>query len=112
MKKPFFLLALLISLVQTACFLSNDEEPEPLPACIADKVEAFKTETSALTILEVNTPDGKQYHFQHSCLDCGDDVFDANCTFICVTNVDGYEPGMVPCEQSFFESSRTEIWSE
>ncbi len=112
MKIHLFLFALLISFSQSSCFLSNCGETEPPTTCIDDKIEAFKTEPGADSIYEYDTPDGKQYLFQHACVDCGDYVYDTDCNVVCVTNFEGYDPGTVTCSQSFFDSPRTEIWKK
>lgn len=113
MKKHLFLsfpLLLAVPMLILSSCCKSDETVHS--ACINEKIEAFKTETSALSIYEIAAPDGKLYLFQHACSDCGDYTFNSDCEEICVTNVEGYDPGMVPCEQAVYDSSRTLIWKK
>ncbi|MCC6724957.1 MAG: hypothetical protein IT258_10640 [Saprospiraceae bacterium] len=107
MKKHLFLLAFLIPLLPSCC--KNEDSTTD---CIDLKIEAFKAEPGSSAIYEYDTPDGKQYLFEHGCIDCGDYVYDITCTAVCVTNLEGYDENVQFCSQSFYDSPRKEIWKK
>jgi hypothetical protein len=114
MKKRLFYSLVFISLTFIAYqSCSNcDDERVPPTACILDKIEAFKSESSAFAVFEIDAPDGKFYLFSHSAPDAGDFVYNAECEEVCITNVEGYDPGMIPCEPGVYGSPRTKIWQK
>jgi hypothetical protein len=113
MKKSRFYCFGLILLTAVSFTLSSccDEKAAP-SACIEDKITAFESESSAYAIYEIDAPGGKLYLFQHSTPDAGDLVYDSECQEVCITNVEGYDIGMIPCEQEVYNAPRSKIWQK
>lgn len=106
---PIILLPLALNLIIFSGCCKDKATPS---SCIQDKIEAFKFEPSANAVFEIDSPDVKLYLFTHSAPDAGDFVYNSECEEICVTNVEGYDPGMIPCETAVYDSPRTKIWEK
>ena len=114
MKKRLFYSLILPSLTFIAyqsCTNCDDEDVPP-SACIQDKIEAFKSESSAHAVFEIDSPDGKLYLFGKTCVDCGNYMYNSNCDEICVTNLEGYDIGVIPCDPAVLVSPRKKIWEK
>jgi hypothetical protein len=114
MKNSTLLLALLLMIGLYAC------KPEVVicygpetPTCIEEKILEWKTNAypgSAIYI--VDAPSGTAWHFVRGCIDCGDYFYNENCEKICVTNLEGFDPGTTECGQEMFDAPRELYWEQ
>ncbi len=84
---------------------------EGLPPCLQAKIEAFKQESGAESIIKILKPGGPLYWFVDSYGDGVEDVVDENCTLICIADCECVGT-FVQCDDTQLNFPLETIWKK
>ena len=105
--KQFLLLALWAMLFSSC---DKSEHASPFTACIQERIDDFKLDLSAHSIIRINTPKDTLFWFVNTYVDSGEVIVNDDCTFICITDLEGISNNY--CENAIFDFPREVIWEK
>ena len=98
-------------LALSACKHTDQENPSPLSTCLEDKIEAFKLEPFAQSIIKITRPNDTLYWFVDSIADGGEDVVNEDCELICVEDCECVG-NIVFCNETHMNHPKEVIWEK
>ena len=109
MKHKVLLSTAFFALVLSAC---NKKDPDPSTPenCIQDKIEAFKLEADAESIIKILRPSGTLYWFVDSLGDGVEDVLDEQCNVVCITDCECLPGAIAFCDGTHLDFPQETIW--
>lgn len=105
--KSILLLSFLAMLLLSC---DRSEHAGPFTACIQERIDEFKLEPSAQSIIRINRPNDPLFWFVDSQGDGVEAVVNEDCTFICITDLEGISEDY--CENEIFLFPREVIWEK
>jgi hypothetical protein len=104
----FFYLSCIAMVFFSAC---DDSCPtESFTPCIQQRIDAFKQDPSAESIIKIDRPGSPLFWFVDIEADGVEDVVTADCSFVCITDCECITEHL--CDNAIFDFPRTVIWSK
>lgn len=106
-------LTLALALIHGLCFCKKTVEQPPkeeLSACLSEKFEAFKQKNWAESIIRINRPAGVLYILHDAPFDGGEDVLNADCELVCLTDCECDGSIIVLCDETHLNFPWETIW--
>ncbi len=99
-----------------ALLLASCKHPEQEPttnpsACLEAKIEAFKQDPSAQSIVKITRPNDTLYWFVDSLADGYEEVLDENCELVCVADCE-CTGNIVFCDDTHLNFPQEIIWEK
>ena len=103
---PLSFLLLLLS----ACSKEHDPEPFVISDCMTNKIEAFKVDSNAKAVIQINSPIRKLFWFQLASIpvDVGENLFTNDCDWYC--NFGCFCLESARCDEDLLGFPRDTIW--
>ena len=102
---PYLVISILLF---TSC--EENAKPDPVTPCIQEKIDEFKLDSTADSIVKILRPEGILYWFVDNEAVGFELVSDSNCGFVCVTECNCItEHG---CDPLIFSYPREVIWEK
>jgi hypothetical protein len=100
----------LVLVILLAC--SEEHDTVVLSDCMKQKIEDFKSQPTALTVIQIDAPAGKVYWFRLDGIvpDVGEDVFTSDCELYC--NFGCFCDPSTYCDEDLLNFPRETIWSK